>query len=345
MAADDDGPTPGDGLSQALAFAPPDTTVVTFTDWDRLKASHGLEVLDSTLPDDLRLTGMIELTEDDGIFSGYGLRYLQGHADAWGWDTTDLSWDAQILTSGAPAHVLRFRDDLDLELFTSLLDEREFESRPHGDAVIRWHDLDLRSDWIRTTELAIQNVAFLPDGHTVVASGSPDVLESILDAASSSTGSTAGSPAGQVAASLEMPISAAIELGLNACAAYSDTSFADDPDVDAELVADVGPLSGWEAMGVATYAAAGKPPAARLAFLLVEPETATSEAESRARLASEGHSLVNGEAYADVAFAVTDASAEGSVALIDLAPVEDRSRSIVRAWTARDLLPARCDLA
>lgn len=345
-AADVDASTPGGGLSQTLAFTPPDTTLVTFTDWDRLKAAHGMEILDSTLPEDLRFKGMVELTENDGLFSGYGLRSFEGHADAWGWDSSDLAWDAQILTSGAPVYLLRFRDDLDLEPFISLLDEREFESRSYGDALIRSHDLDLRSDWVRTTELAIQNVALLPDGHSVVLSGSSDVLEASLDAAATSTPATvAGGPAGKVAASLDLPISAAIELGPKACFAYADTSFADDPDIDAELVASVGPLSAWEAMGVATYAAAGEPPMARLAFLLADPAIAASEADSRARIAREGHSLASGQAYADVAFEVAAASAAGSVARIDLAPANGRSGSISRALFARDLLPARCDPA
>lgn len=323
---------------------PPDASWMTFTDWDALKAAHGLEILDSSLPEELRLKGMIELTDDAGIFSSYGLSHLRGHAEAWGWDSTDLTWEAQIITSGPPAFVLRFRDDLDLDPFIGLLDVREFESRPFGDATLRSHELDLRSDWTRTTDLAIQNVAFLPDGHTVAMSGSPDVLEAVLETGATSTpGSVAASPAGQVAAGLDEPVSAAIEMGPGACSGYSDTTFADDPDVDADLVASVGPLSAWDAMGIATYAAAGEPFAARLVFLLDGPATAEAEAEARARLATDGHSLVRGEAYADVAFTVTDASATGAVARIDLAPVDERTRSIARAFTSRDLLPARCD--
>ncbi len=346
IAADAAAPASESGLLQALAFAAPDTSLVTFTDWDRLKTAYGLESLDSTLPEDLRPKGMLELTEDDGIFSGCGLRHIRGHAETWRWDSTELAWDAQILTTGAPAYVLRFRDDLDLAPFVGLLDEREFESRPYCDAVIRSRELDLGSDWVRTTELASQNVALLPDGHTVALSGSTDVLEAMLDAVASTTPEeTAASPAGQIAVSLESPSSAAIELGPDACTAYSDTSFAGDPDVDAALVASVGPLSAWEAMGVATCATAGAPSMARLVFLLGDPAFAEAEAEARARIAREGHSLVIGMPYGDIAFEAADASADGAIARIDLVPVDGRSHLVARRLFWRDLLPARCDPA
>lgn len=344
-AADDPRVAPTSSLGQALAFAPPGTTTLTFTDWDTLKDAHGLEILDSTLPEDLRIRGMMTLTESDGIFSGYGLAHLQDHAESWGWDSTDLTWEAQVFTSGAPGYVLRFRDDLDLGPFWALLDGREFESRRYGDALVRSHDLDLRSDWIRTTELAVQNVALMPDGHTMAMSGSPDVLEAMLDAAATSTLEAAASPAGRIVASLDQPVSAAIEIGPDACTRWSSASpISSDVAADADLVEAVGPLPAWEAMGVATYAASGDPPSARLVFVTSDPANAAAEAEARARLAREGHSDVNGEPYADIAFTVDGTSASDGIVSIDLSPVDERSRTVVRALFTADLLPARCDI-
>lgn len=331
-------------LSEAVAFAPPDTSWVFYTNWDALKAARDLESLDSTVPEDLRLDGMLRLIRDDVVVSGYGLQHLRGHAEAWGWDTTDLAWDAQILADGRPVYVLRFRDDVDLQAFGALLDERGFASRAHGDVVIRSHDLNPGIDWFGTTELAIQNIALLPDGHTAVLSGSAEALEAAVDTAAASTPEAIGeTPAGRMAAALDQPTSAAIEIGAEACAQYSWSPLTDEPAADATLLEEVGPLSAWQAMGVGPYATAGDPAPARLLFLAPDADTAAAEAEGRARLASEGHSNVNGEAYTDILFSVDGASAEGDIIGIELTPLDERPRAIVAAIQRLDLLPARCD--
>jgi hypothetical protein len=270
--------------------------------------------VNSTLPEDLRITGMLKLTQDDAVFSGYGLAQLPGHAEAWGWDGSDLFWDAQLATSGAPLYVLRFRDDLDLGFFEARPDERGFRPSEHQNARVWSHDLDVGADWFGSTDLAVRDTALLPDGHTVLMAGAPEAPRAALDAAAMPQGSVEVDDLSRMALSLERPTSAIIEIDPTACAAYAEAT----AEVDTELVAQLGPLSAWMAMGIATYAEAGAMPSARLAFLASDDETAAAEVQPRERLAREGHSWQSAEAYADSAFTVDGAAASRDVIRLEL---------------------------
>lgn len=93
MSADvaaEDGPPSDTGLSTALTYVTPTTRSLNFTDWKTMKAAHDLDALTSSIPEDFRVAAMIELTRTEAPFATFGLNRLVGHADAWGWDSTDF---------------------------------------------------------------------------------------------------------------------------------------------------------------------------------------------------------------------------------------------------------------
>lgn len=134
-------------LDRVLAVVPRDLTEVMllFTDWS----------YDS--PVKLRLELEQHASRDLAAASAYALAHIQSHSVTWGWDTADLVWEANVVSRELPPiHILRLRNDFDFSPVAAHFIERGFQTESHG-AVVYTHALDVRADWIRTTELSILN--------------------------------------------------------------------------------------------------------------------------------------------------------------------------------------------
>jgi hypothetical protein len=341
------------GLDSAIPFAAVGTTTILYTDWAAMKAAHGLADVTSTTPIDERVAAMLNLTRSEAPFAAFGLSHLRGHADAWGWDSSDLDWEASTQGHAPSVSVLHFRDGFDLAPVAAQFDARDFSSSDYGDAVIRSHDLKTGSAWIGTTNFGILNTAFLDDGRTLVLSSSLDALKAALDARLVMT--YRAEPAAVVAGALGEPLSAGIEIGPDACRAYDPRGLPGDDHANDALLTEVGPLRAWEAMGIGTYrgadgsAGAGSgsanadvPASGRIAFAYDNQDAATADLEGRLRLGREGISLVAGKPYHDAVFTLTGGSVGSDVLAIDVAPVGDSPTRLRSALFARDLLLAAC---
>jgi hypothetical protein len=107
-------------LAAALGYAPADTQHFAYTDWTILKQVAGVSQLTSASPFDERFDFMRHLAVDQqAAGSAFGSSYFVKHAEVWGWDSTDLLWEANIQGEGAPLFALRFGDDFD---FAPVLD-------------------------------------------------------------------------------------------------------------------------------------------------------------------------------------------------------------------------------
>ena len=324
-----------------MPFAAAGTTSILYSDWTAMKAAHGISDVTSATPIDDRLTAMLQLTRSEAPFAAFGLSHFRGHADAWGWDTSDLDWEAATVGDGPPVAVLRFHDGFDLAGVAARFDERGFSSARYGDAVIRSHDLDSATKWITTTNFGILNTAFLDDGQTLVLSSSADALKAALDARLVMT--YRAEPAVIVAGALGGPLSAGIEIGPDACRGYDPRILPGHDAVNDALLADVGPLRAWEAMGIGTYRQAeGAPSSGRIAFAYGSQADAAADLAGRLRLGREGISLRVGEPYRDAAFTVIGGSVGSDALAIDVKPVDDIPSRLQSAWFARDLLLATC---
>src|SRR6478672_3207159 len=94
-------PSPAAGfapLTEAVTFAPLGAAGILFTDWAAAKAAHGYADVTSATPIDERMRAMVDLGKLEAPFAGYAIEHLATHADDWGWDTTDLDWEAGFMT-------------------------------------------------------------------------------------------------------------------------------------------------------------------------------------------------------------------------------------------------------
>ncbi len=169
-------------LEQTLSLVPLSLeTEIWFTDWEALKAASGFSWVDGRAPIDLRFAFALRLNQDLTAAAAYGIEFFRGHAETWGFDFTDLAWEAEILGRGlAPFHILKFKDGFDLSPFLAVLDERGFVQTESFGATVYHRDLALGSDWLRTTELAIHHTAVLADDSLLVLSSSPGAVEAVL---------------------------------------------------------------------------------------------------------------------------------------------------------------------
>lgn len=169
-------------LLLALHYAPVETDIFAFTDWTVLKAVAGMEGLTSANTLDERLEFLRPLgIRQQAFASAFGLNYFLVHAETWGWDLTDLLWEATLTLDGPPLFILRFRDDFDFEPALALLEDRGYVKSEHAGATLYNHQLDFAVDWFPSTEFAIFNIAYLADEKIFVLSGGADSVLATLD--------------------------------------------------------------------------------------------------------------------------------------------------------------------
>lgn len=113
-------------LDHALALTPDTTKHLHFTDWAELQHLSGTNVTSADSLDD-RLAFIMPLARDaHAIATFYGRDVFLYHAETWGWDATDLLWEAYIDSNGPPVWILRFRKDFDFAPVLAHLEARQF---------------------------------------------------------------------------------------------------------------------------------------------------------------------------------------------------------------------------
>jgi hypothetical protein len=173
----------------------------------------------------------------------------------------------------------------------------------------------------------------------MVLSSSGEAVERALDALAG-TAPAGGSPAAGTRASAFVaavgalgPVDAAIvELRPDLCSTFAPRGDPDLGPVAARLHAWTALAAGWQ--GGSSGATA------RLVFAYAEPGLAAADLAGRARLASEG--AAEGGPLSETVFRLEDARTEGSLAMLDVAPVGGRPLRILSAFVQRDLVFAAC---
>jgi len=326
-------------LAEAVRFTPPGTDALLLTDWAAMKAAHGYEGIGSATPLDERMDAFLDLTSQEAPMAGFAIDRFRGHAESWGWDTSDLDWEASYAGEGPPVAVLRFRDGFDLGAVMRRYDERGFTAETYGDAIIRSHPMDPSADWIMDSDLGVLNTAFLDDERTLVLSAGIDGLEAALDARQIEF---VRAPSSWLLAEvLGEPLSAGLEIGLDACQGYGLMLAPDGTDPNEALSTGVGPLAAWEAMGLGIYRADERA-RGRFAFAYGSAEDAAADLGGRLRLAEEANSAVSDAPYAESVLSVLGAAADGPLITLDVAPAEGIARRLSDAWIRRDLPFATC---
>ena len=339
-------------LDQVLGFVPQEISeaMVLFTNWSHIKNQLGLGFLTSGSSLDLRIELVTCISQDQAAASVYGLSHMRSHAEEWGWDTADLDWEANISSQNLPpTYILKFRDGFD---FTPLIDrflERGFiQTESHG-ATIFSHELDLRADWARTTELSIHETAYLAEENMLILSSFG--VEAFLAVATGELESlTEDTFARAAAAQLGDPYSAILLLGTGECLRFTPNPILDligtiptKERID-ELKAifeEKQLLVPYRALGVG-YRYEETHPIGTIVFEYDAPELAEMDLPARCALAEEGISTYFDAPIPESYFTVLDCRVQDSALILAVAPINDQPWRLFRMIFYHDAVFAGC---
>ena len=325
---------------------------VYFTDWALLREYEGYEGISSSSPEEEKLEFMLSTNQGQAIASGFALGKFAGHAEMWGWDSTDLDWEAHVVaTEISPFYILKFRESFDFSPTLELFAERGYvQTESHG-ALFFSHDLDITADWLRATELSILNVALLLQDRTMILSsyaGAPISVVATLN------GELPPSPYTQVALSLTHQLgnaaAAVLTLGPGSCLSFSPNPLLDilgETDIDEaysklkeslDARQDLHPFHGM-AVG---YRYKNDVPIGFFIFRFPDEASAAEDLVTRKHLAEYGVSKTFEEPYAESAFVVNEAYTEGANLVLAVSPVGSQPRRLFHLCYRRDMLFAAC---
>ncbi|MBW7885235.1 MAG: hypothetical protein H3C34_21915 [Caldilineaceae bacterium] len=344
-------PSAPSALTTALGFTPAGATLLQFTNWSLIKQYESAGQVTSKSSMDARMDFLLSTTRQQAAASMFTGNYLRNQAELWGWDTTDLLWEATIDGIGPPIHVLRLRADFNMAALMRRFEERDFSRSEEGDAVLYSHPLDLRVDW--RTDLAVFNAAVLPAQHILIHASSPEAVLAAVRASQGAIPTWAGLPAFTgTASALGETAAAVLAPGPSICAVFDPAMIVGAGDgapltateleaLKAERFGD-GSLQPFLVFGVGYRSEAGRPLGV-IAMRYLDAARAAADLAPRRRLAEEGLSLGANKPYAEVLFTVEDALANGPNLLLYVRPANDQPRRLFEMIYRRDLGFAACE--
>ncbi len=312
-------------MLEALSLLPPDIDAFEFTHWAALKAAHGGADVTSASPLVERQRLMLDIALQEATTSPLGLDRLGTWSERWGWDTTDLEWQASCCDA-FDFFILRFREDWDPGPFMARLEADGYErhDRPHATSFTLDPDAEApdRDFLERVYEGAgaiggpsgpRASVAVSPDGHTVVLVRGPDAHKILKLAARADPVAIAAGPFGRVATALGRPLAARVWDGERGCWSTGVERHASDE--NARLVQAIGVLHPYQAFGAGyERARPGEPALGRYVFIYERAPDAEADLPGRRRLIDEGDSIRFGAPYRDGVFSLVDAMSGGPAA-------------------------------
>lgn len=324
-AQEEDAPAP---LLQAMAYVHPkaDPVSVDFVDWAQLKRLYGYEGISSASPLEERQRFMLEVARNEAAPVPLGLDRLATWPATWGWDNTDLDWQARYWDG---RNVLRFGEHWDPAPFRAALESFGFERDASG-AIEVWQPPEARipSDVLlervgQEIDAPEMTLTFAPvtisgDGRTVIIhdigpAGPPKPLRR---AARPNLERVAATPAVRAASALGDAIAGTVTATSPdyLCRWPWEDTLAEDPEVSAVVEG----LHQYQARADG-YARsdADAPAMIRYVFSYQRPRQARADLEARSTLVELGTPWVSpaGEV------ALLDARAEGQELILDVEPV------------------------
>jgi hypothetical protein len=338
-ATDEDAPSP---LLEAVAYMAPSAEEwnrrFEFTDWSELKRLHDGSGITSDSPLEERQRLLLDIARLEAVPAPLGLDRLDSWKEAWGWDSTDLAWQAHI---GQGDTVLRFGDHWDAAPFQEALLSRGYLASstsggtryaPGSDGIELPVSLALNrvfGDIETFDDEAYESLVVIDvsdDGHTVIvrwgggASGLQDGAEADLD-------EVATTPFGRTAATLLRPVASRIidrdwtcppDGSVDWNEAFSHGRYQEE---QAALLRSVAPLHAYQALGTG-YARsdADSPPVGRIVFVYAEAQQAAHDLPGRRRIIEEGEAGTGAPNRSGAAVTVSDAAVVGRELVIDVSP-------------------------
>jgi len=339
-ATDEDVPTP---LLEAVAYMAPSAEDwnrrFEFTDWSELKRLHDGKGITSDSPLKERQRLLLDIARSEAVLDPLGLNRLGSWKEAWGWDNTDLAWQAHI---GQDDAVLRFGDHWDDAPFRAALLSRGYLASeiasgtryaPGGDGLkfppklalegVLW-DIDTSGAEFRWTQVVID---LSHDGRTVIARWGGGV-GTLQDGSEADPEDIAATPYGRAAMALDRPVAANIIDRAWSCAPDGSANLLHEVDDEQEaLLRSVAPLHPYEAMGTGySRGDADSSPVGRIVFVYTDAQQAIDDLPGRRLIIEEG------EALAPAFFTLADARAVGRGLILDVAPLYGVPDNLHLGW-------------
>ncbi|MFC2095387.1 hypothetical protein ACFLSW_02990 [Candidatus Bipolaricaulota bacterium] len=339
-------------LDRVLEFVPQEITepMIMFTNWDHIKDQVELGFVTSSSPLELRIELVTHISEGQAAASVYGLSHIRTHAEEWGWDTADLEWEANIISQNLPpTYILKFRDEFDFAPLIERFLERGFIQTESLVATIFSHELDLRADWARTTELSIHETAYLAEESMLILS-SFGVEAFLAVAAGEHESLTQNTYARAAITQLGDPYAAILLLGIGECRRFTPNPILDrigtiptKERID-ELMAMIEEsqlLVPYRALGVG-YRYEEARPIGTIAFEYDAPELAEMDLFARCVLAEEGTSTYFDAPIAESYFTILDCGVQDSGIVLAVAPINNQPSRLFRMIFHEDAVFAGC---
>jgi len=341
-------------LEQLLSLVPLECTnpEIWFTDWDGLKAATGFSWVDSSLPMDLRVAFALRLNQDLATAAAFGIEHLRGHEENWGFDFTDLSWEAAVLGRGlAPFCILKLRQGFDVSPLLAHFDARGFVQTESFGVTVYHKDLALGSDWIRTTELAIHNTAVIAEDGLLILSSSLGSVEAVLATRAGPLPSLEDHPfAASLLSHLQDPHTGVLLLDPSLCLRFASFDLLELLSSDdaasqlAEQFQSAGTLHPYFAFGLGVRFAIDQSTtqvASEGTFVMEygDEDIAAGDLAAREALASSG----TGRQSPNPMFALDDARVVDGAIIFHVSPLDQRPRNLLRMLMIADLPFAACD--
>lgn len=336
MARDEEASSP---LLEAMALLHPrsDPVVVDFVDWAQLKRLYDSESITSSSPLEARQRFMLEVARHEAVPVPLGLDRLPTWPDAWGWDNTDLDWQAQFYDGRI---VLRFGEHWDPEPFRTALRSAGFELTP-GDGIEVWQPPEAKMP----TNLRLESVGheieaakmshsyaavtISRDGRTVIihAFGAGARPKQLRAASRSRLERIAATPAVLAASALGDVVAASVSEARLCTWSDEEDLFPQSPEVGALVEGLHRYRARSEGYG---RAVAGAPASIRYVFTYERPGQAQADLETRSALVEQGLSW--GGPDSDLRLA--EAQVNGTELILDVVPVDGYTGPYVGAPVA-----------
>ena len=318
--------------------------MVFFTDWAQIKENLGLEFLTSAGPLELRFEMGLRLSEDQAAASAFGLSWLRTHAEHWGWDSSDLLWEASITSDRwPPIYLLKFPIAFDFTGIASRFAERGFTQTPSQGIATYSHPPTPSVDWIRTTELSILNTAILAEQSLLILSSSPVALGSTISTWLGTQPSAASDAlAVRTVRHLEEPETAVIVRDPALCLRFLQTQISD-ASLDGRTydTSNLGDLLPYQAFAVG-YHEIDDRAIGRILFEYETPENADLDLLRRCDLARSSLSRMSDRPVSETYFTVLDCQTSDGATVLTVAPVDNRPSLLLRMVYTLDAAFAAC---
>ncbi|UCF10561.1 MAG: hypothetical protein JSW65_02505 [Candidatus Bipolaricaulota bacterium] len=343
-------------LEASLRLIPAETEelMLLFTDWDRIRAALALDDVTSASPFEERLELAMSTSQTHAAGSAFALHHLVDHAANWGWDTTDLAWEAYVITGRLPPfYLLRLRDHVSFDTIATHFVEKGFvQTESHGVTVFH-HDIVPGEDWLRTTEISILNTAYLPGERLLVLSSFPGGVEVVIRTLEGELASLQGDPYAVAAVThLGEPFAAILLAGLGECLRFPPNPVLDPlgtlpsqgtADAIRAAVEESDLLVPYRVFAVG-YREVDGIPVGSIVFEYDAVELAELDLAPRRLLAEEGRSSSFDAPIAESYFSVLSAGVEDRAIVFAVAPVNDQPMRLFRMVHYRDAPFAGCSV-